>query len=111
MVTTKYPKNSLAEKLEYLVDPCGDYSLYTELTELAESAHLLESQLALKIHQLSEERKLSEYWWDKFLGVSQVYTKFTEGMNGVLNPEKETEYTETPEEFDGHVKPSQSEGE
>lgn len=81
MVETKYPKNSLAAKL-YQTD-LDDIS-QTSLERLAASAHLMESQLALKIKQLEDEKKNSDFWYDKFISTSQHYNKFVKGMNSIL---------------------------
>jgi hypothetical protein len=81
MVETQYPIGSLAEKLSNETD---DISLDV-LDELAASAHLLESQLALKIQQLGKETENANFWYDKFIEVSKVYTDFVAGMTSVIS--------------------------
>jgi hypothetical protein len=87
MVETQYPIGSLAEKLE------GDATTARAMLEycdaeyyqgLAASAHLLESQLALKIQQLEKETENANFWYDKFIEVSKVYTDFVDGMTSVI---------------------------
>lgn len=81
MVETQYPKNSLADKLD---EESNAAQFPQRLTDLAASAHLMESQLALKIKQLEDEKKNSDFWYDKFISTSQHYNKFVKGMNSIL---------------------------